>query len=619
MAKKRRPQGYKAEAMKKAEQAAKQLADQKVRQKQTSTSGEVSEVSAPDQVLEVPTWEHSLVDLEPQHVYESDLKNLLRDWRRGRATKSLRQVLADGYVAVFAAVMVVAMLGAGVMQAQSTAASKETGIGRTLLPWVVMCAAFALATMASRIFGPVVASAAEGFWLMDAPIRRGRLLWKRLVGVIVAAGVISAGLGGLMAALTGYHLDDIWRWALAMGVGAASLTALAAAEQTWGRTWFVSIIQWGFALGAMGILMMIISVAAGWLNFTLPTVVDTSQVVWVAIAGAGILVIYSVIALSRLGMIHRARLVSGGSLVSGMQGAAFAMDFGLMRDILVERDSVRRGHVRPRRGGGPGAKALVFREIQRLWRYPKRMIIVVASVIVPYAAGALGFRTFSPFISALVLLVGFVPMLGSLRIMTRTKGLARTLPLSNPQIRKAMTRVPILFAIAWAVATTPAFWVASEADSGVLQALITAGLTAAAGLLAAIRWVTAKSANYQMPMMQTGFGAMPPGLMLNLIRGIDVVVLVTGPILFGWSPWISVIIAVVAAILLSGQYSMEEMQAMQKQLDKEKAARKAGGGGGVGGAGGGGLFGGSSTPAVKQKIAPPVAPPRGYRTPPIVK
>jgi len=42
------------------------------------------------------------------------------------------------------------------------------------------------------------------------------------------------------------------------------------------------------------------------------------------------------------------------------------MDFGLMRDILVERDSIRRGHVRPSRGKGKGVNALVWREVQRL-------------------------------------------------------------------------------------------------------------------------------------------------------------------------------------------------------------------------------------------------------------
>ncbi len=569
-----------------------------------------SSEESPAEPLELPVWDHSLIDVTPEPVSERDLKNLIRDWRRGRATKTLRQALADGYVAVFAAVIIIAMLGGGVWQVQAQAAqcaSDVCTVGRTLLPWMAMGAIFCLTAMASRVFGPVVASAAEGFWLMDAPIRRGRLLWKRLVGVVVAVCLIAAVLGGLLAALTGYGLGDIWRWALAMGVGAAGLTALAAMEQTWGRGWVIQTVQWLLGAAAVVVLFLIVSVAAGWFGLAVPRIPSTSSVVWVSVAGAVLLIVGGGVALSRLGMIHRARLVSGGSLVAGMQGAAFAMDFGLMRDILVERDSTRRGHVRPRRGAGRGANALVWRELQRLWRYPKRILLVVISIFVPYAMAALGFHTFSPFISSLVLLVGFVPMLGSMRVMTRTKGLARTLPLSNPQIRRAMATVPAVFAVVWAIATTPAFWGVTGGAHfvGFPQAFITAVLTAVAGLLGAIRWVSAKSANYSVPMMQTGFGALPPGLMFNLVRGLDVVALITGPMLLGWAWWISGIIAVVVAIALSGFYSMEEMQAMQEEMQKEQA-RNGGGGGPMSG-----LLGGPKPPVTKQKIAPP----RGYTGP----
>ena len=56
----------------------------------------------------------------------------------------------------------------------------------------------------------------------------------------------------------------------------------------------------------------------------------------------------------RLGRIRRARLLSGGALVSGISGAFFALDIGLARDIVVERRAIERGHVRPRRGKGVG-------------------------------------------------------------------------------------------------------------------------------------------------------------------------------------------------------------------------------------------------------------------------
>jgi hypothetical protein len=549
-----------------------------------------------------PVWEHSLVDVEPDPVDERDLKLLIRDWRHGRATKTIGQVLSDGYVAIFAAIVIIAMVGGAVFQAQGTASvcdSESCTVGRTLLPWVALGAVFCLTALAARVFGPIVASAAEGFWLMDAPIRRGRLLRGRFIGVVIGAGAIAAILGGLLAALTGYDLMAILQWALAMGVGAAGLTALAAFEQTYGRTWIMSIVQWLAGMVAVGVLAIIVSVSSGWFGVSMPSVPSGRSVVWVAVAGGVLLLVMGGLALARLGMIHRARLVSGGSLVSGMQGAAFAMDIGLMRDILVERDSLRRGHVHPARGAWTGNKALVWREIQRVWRYPKRILLIMVSIVVPYAVAALGFHNFSPFISALILLVGFVPMLGSMRVLTRTKGLARTFPLSNPQIRASLIVVPAFFAVFWAAATTPAFYGIGTHYEGMSlsRAGVYALLTAAAGLLAAIRWVSAKSADYSSPMMQTGFGAMPPGLMFNLVRGFDVAILITGPLLLGWSPWISVAIAFVVGIALSGFYNMEEMQAMQKEVQKEKDRAKNGGG--------------TSGTVTKQKIAPP----RGYGGP----
>ena len=605
MSKKRRPQGYKVKPIPAPAAAETEETVEKI------VEEAIEDQDLPAVTYDIPKWEHSLIDVEPEPVSEKDLTNLMRDWRRGRATQTIWQALSDGYVMVFAVVLIVAMLVGAVMQAQRAAAqctSAACTVGRTLLPWVAMCASFALTAMASKIFGPVVASAAEGFWLMDAPVRRGRLLWKRLVGVVIVVGLVAAALGGLLAAMTGYGFSDIWKWALAMGVGAAGLTALAGAEQTWGRTWLISLVQWLFGAASVVILFFIVSVAADWFGLDIPTIPTTESVVWVAAAGGALLIVGGAIALARLGMIHRARLVSGGSLVAGMQGAAFAMDFGLMRDILVERDSMRRGHVRPRRGGGRGTSALTWREFQRVWRYPKRLILVVISVVVPYAVAALGFHTFSPFISALILLIGFVPLLGSLRVMTRTKGLSRTMPFSNPQIRRAMATVPAVIAFLWACATAPAFYGVGEHYTSIFTAFITAVLTAAAGLLGAIRWVTAKSANYSAPMMQTGFGALPPGLMFNLIRGIDIVMLITGPLLLGWTWYISAAITIIAAMALSGAYSMDEMTAQRDELKKQqdKSGKPGGGLSSMLGAR-------TAAPPVKQKIAPP----RGYRTPPV--
>ena len=74
--------------------------------------------------------------------------------------------------------MIGAMLINVVLKAQRTCRSAAASClsARTILPWAAFATAVAVALAASRLFGPVLASAAEGFWLLDAPISRAKLL-----------------------------------------------------------------------------------------------------------------------------------------------------------------------------------------------------------------------------------------------------------------------------------------------------------------------------------------------------------------------------------------------------------------------------------------------------------
>ncbi|MFD0867021.1 DUF6297 family protein, partial [Tessaracoccus lubricantis] len=123
-------------------------------------------------------------------VDEKQLKLLMKDWRRGRADRSLWQALSDGYVMVFSIVLITAMLVSSIVRAQQVVAVCDTAgclAARGLLPWAAVAGILASTLVLSRMFGPVVASAAEGFWLMDGPTDRRRLLAGRLVAAIVLA------------------------------------------------------------------------------------------------------------------------------------------------------------------------------------------------------------------------------------------------------------------------------------------------------------------------------------------------------------------------------------------------------------------------------------------------
>lgn len=520
--------------------------------------------------------------IEQGIVDERQLTLLVKDWRKGRATRSIWNVLTDGYVAIFTLVVVAAMVISAIRAGQRQAAgctAEGCVTARELLPWLVISALWVAALAISRIFGPIVASAAEGFWLLDAPLRRSRILARRMWGMIAAAFVIAGLVAALFTSLTGLSADAVIAWTAATGITTAAWIAFAAAEQGSEREIGTKISQVVVGTLTVVVLVGVIATASGWISFSVESVLSTQIAYGVIVIGLVLGIIAAVIAWRRLDNVGRAHLVSGGELVSGMQGAAFALDFALMRDILVERRNQMKGHVKPQRGRGLGTRALVWRDVQRLRRNPVPLVGLVVSIIVPYALESLGIVSLGPTLTALVLLVVMVPFFDSMRVFSRTKGLARLFPMSNSDLRTAATIVPASLAVIWAIAVTPAFMLGlgdAASSTDYARTGFYGLVTAAAGLMGAVRWVSAKSADYNAPMVSTGAGAVPPGLMFNLVRGIDLVVVITFPLVMGWSPWISIIIAMVCwAVLRSGGINQQEMMEQQEEQRKQLAEMRA--------------------------------------------
>jgi len=522
-----------------------------------------------------------LPDVEPVEVDERELHDEMKLWRHGRATRTIGQLLADSYVMLFSVVVIGAMVVSVVLRAQAgmTGCNTEAcASGRLLLPSAMVLACYALALGMAALFGPVLASAAEGSWLMDAPISRRRLLRGRLVVPLVGSFGVATVFTALVGALSGLSWLQVVAWSAAAGLGSSALVALAASEQPLERTRILKTLQVIFASAALILLLVVIGVAAGWLPVSVVAVAGgaTWLLAGLAVVALVALVVLLRVTLSRLESIRRARLLSGGSLVSGMQGAMFALDFGLIRDILVERRMIAKGHVKPTRGRGLGLMALVWRDVERLRRSPSAFLGLAASLFVPYAADALRMVQLNPVISGLALVAGLVPFLGSLRVLTRTGGLARSFPFKTAQLRTAAMAVPAGLALLWGLAASPAFIgiARSGADRSVLDGLSAALVTAIAGLLGAVRWVTAKKVDFQTPMMATESGAMPPTLLFNLFRGFDMVALITAPLILGFPAYWSLVIATVVFVALRGSFNAEDLRAEQEAAKRELAASK---------------------------------------------
>jgi hypothetical protein len=508
-----------------------------------------------------------------------ELKGLIKDWRAGRATRNVLQAMSDAYIAVFGAVMIGAMLVNVILKAQRTVAqctSASCLSARTILPWAAFAATVAIALATSRLFGPVLASAAEGFWLLDAPISRAQLLRSRLVGGVLAAFLGGAVVGGLVSALTGSGTVEVAVWAAAAALSAAASVAFAAAQQGIERHVLTRVATYVFGLLGVGALFSVVAVAAGWFSLELSGDLGT-ELGLIMIAGSSlVLAVSAVLAGLRLGQMRRARLLSGGALVRGVSGAFFALDIGLARDIVVERRAVERGHVKPRRGKGLGLEAIMWREWQRLWRFPQPLLVLAGTIVIPYAADALGMSTLTPVLAALALFGAMIPLLGGLRVLTRTGGLARCLPFSLARIKLASIAVPAILAGIWAAATTGAYLGFGDGaeQRTVLDASFVAVATALAGLLAAVRWTQAKGVDFGAPLVASQAGAFPPGLVTNLFRGFDVCLLTTAPLLLGFSPFWSLLIAGIAALILLNSMDAQTLRARQAEQQKQLAAQR---------------------------------------------
>ncbi|MCW2811141.1 MAG: hypothetical protein JWP61_1599 [Friedmanniella sp.] len=509
-----------------------------------------------------------------------ELKGLIKGWRRGRATKKLSEAFSDAYVALIGVAMIGAMVVNVIVKAQRVVAQCETASclsARTLLPWAAFAGTVAVALAVSRLFGPVLASAAEGFWLLDAPVSRAKLLGARLWAAVLIALGGGALIGALVSALTGSPATEVAIWAAAGGLSAAAAVAFSATQQGIERHLLTRVATYLFTVVGLAALFAVVGVAAGWLDLGVSADLGVQLGVVVIGFAAAVLVISFVVARLRLRQIRRTRLLSGGALVSGISGAFFALDVGLARDIVVERRALELGHVHPVRGRGLGLSALTWREWQRLRRFPQPLIVLGAATVVPYACDALGLSTVTPVLAALTVFGATIPLLGGLRVLTRTGGLARCLPFTMSQIKLASVAVPAAVVAVWVLATVSAYIGFGDGATrrSYAEAFLVSLASGGAGLLASIRWTQAKGVDFGKPMVSTQAGAFPPGLVFNVFRGFDVCVLVTAPLLLGFSPLWSLALGFIVALLLFNSLDAESLKARQEEqqrlLDRQKA------------------------------------------------
>ncbi len=459
-----------------------------------------------------------------------ELRGDIRHWRHGRVDTKIIDALGDAYVLVFATSLLGSMVVSVVVNLRLVSDERCTTGGcheaRTLLPWLVGLSVLALVLSVARLFGPVFVPPAVGSWLLGTPIDRAAVLRPRLLWTAALAALT----GGLLAAgastLGGFGPAPLLAFTGAVSVLALAGVGLAALSQA-GRgtgarllTWLLGLLVW---MALVGVAVHVGPTSAppsslpggGWLVVTV-----------VGLAGLAVLLL----AVRRLGRLRTHDVAPGGSLAPGLSGALATLDLALVYDVLLAHRWNAHDAVRSRRGGPSGRAALVWCDLSRLRRSPQAVVLLAAAVVVPYAAEAAGAGRVVVLVSALAGFAAGLPLLTGLRVVTRTPSLARAMPFPVSVTRQSALAVPGTAMLLFGLATFPALGhglALTWADSIVLGLAV--GACALAG---AVRWVTGRPPDYSRPLVTTPAGGVPTNLYGSIVRGFDILLLTTAPMLF---------------------------------------------------------------------------------------
>lgn len=483
-----------------------------------------------------------------------DLRGDIRHWRRGRADVRLRDALSDAYIALFATAMFGSAIVNVVVSVRRVSGEACTARGcleaRTMLPWLTAVAGVVLVLGVARLFGPVFVSPAVGSWLLTTPVDRRSILRPRLVGTALVGAVVSGLLAAGASTLGGFSVP-----ALLAFTGSASLLAIAvicgaALSQAVGGL-AARVLLWVLAAAIWGGLL-VLALRAG--PVAAPPDLGPGWVVGL-VAGLIASVALLVVALLRLDRLGRRHVAPGGSLAPGISGALATLDLALAYDVLLGHRW--RGHhaVRSRRGGPAGPAVLVWADLTRIRRSPQVVVLLLAAVVVPYAAEAAGAGRVVVLVGTLAGFLVCLPLLAGLRVVTRTTALARAMPFPEQTTRLATLVVPATGMAVFGLGTTVALHGALGATW--LQAVGFALTVGLASLAAAVRWVTGRPPDYTKPLVSTPAGGIPTNLYASAVRGFDVLLLATAPLLIWPTPNGAVVSLLVSLGVLSYLVSRE--------------------------------------------------------------
>lgn len=491
------------------------------------------------------------------------LRSWMRKTRRRRADRSFWQIFEDVYLVLFTLAMAGASGGNVVRQLNENAAQCTAwSCGELMywMPWILLPLLVATTLRVSLSVGPVSASRAGGFWLLASPVNRSGLLrpayWV-LIAVVAVAGFLASALVWAL-------LGSMWIEVVSASLVSTALLVCTACVAVWAQQ---KSRRSRWALRVADLLLVAAVVPALLLAFQDPTRLTMtptySNVVISSFTGAEpepplltaaethLLLVFVVavvlttmlvvVTAQTLDKLSRTSVIAGGELLAGLAGAASSLDVSMLADVVAGRHWRLKGRVRSRRGRGSRGGALVYREFLRILRWPRRLVIAFALLVVPYAVAGTGFDEVVPIAAGFAGFVAVRPMMDGLRSVCRSTGLARALAMDLRELRVIMAVVPGLFAALWAVLALPAL------GSGPVAFAVAAGV-----ISGAVRQASARPPSYAGPLVASPMGAIPPGLFSQPIRGFDLLLVCLAPALFNLSStWVLAIPTFVLVVMFA--------------------------------------------------------------------
>lgn len=495
------------------------------------------------------------------------LRRRMRRARRRHANRTLWRQFEDVYIWVFAVLLIGVMAGSAARHLNLTATgcySASCSLAADRLWPILLLLLVAMGLRTAMAIGPVVASNAAGFWLLSSPLDRRAVLRPAYLAIYVIAAALAAA-----GAVAGMAVPGLWSLGgtpagfvavFAVLAGVAGVAAIGQARPS-ARRWLLRLADLLLLVAAVLALLFGTDIrdaapgpgTPGQLIAVSVSPADWSST-WSAPAGlvvatvvmVGLAIILALAGWRGLVRLGAGRVVAGGDLVAGLAGAAASLDVGLLADVVATRRWREVERVRFSGGAFTGTAAIVQREVRRVLRWPRRLVVGAALLVVPYAVAAIGNTDITLLASLVAGLFATRPFVEGLRTVSRSPGLSRGLPLSAHGIKLAYAVVPGLFAVLWAAAAIPAF----ADEPGLVTGLVHAGVIASAVTAGVVRHGASPRPSYDGPLLSTPAGALPPGLVSQPARGLDVAVLALLPALLNAPATLSLTAAVVVATLV---------------------------------------------------------------------